>query len=128
VSRVKEPIPRTLEEREVVPQHARAEGREVVEEPAPAREARIALALARTPLTTADALCALAVASSMQGKAKAARASLDQAARLAPWYPRLTTVQRIIATRAGTAVLPPVDAAADTSSVFDDPWSAPSRD
>lgn len=93
-----------------------------------AREGRIALALARTPLTTADALCALAVASAMQGKAKAARARLEQAARLVPWYPRLTTVQQIIATRAGTAVLPPVEAAADTSSVFDDPWSAPSRD
>ena len=93
-----------------------------------AREARIALALARTPLTTADALCALAIASSMRGKAKAARARLDQAARLVPWYPRLTTVQRIIATPAGTAVLPPVDAAADTSAVFDDPWAAPQRD
>jgi hypothetical protein len=95
---------------------------------AAAREARVALALAKTPLTTADALCALAVAGSMQGKAKAARARLDQAARLVPWYPRLTTVQRIISTQAGGAVLPPVDAAADTSSVFDDPWSAPSRD
>lgn len=92
------------------------------------REARICLIRARTPLTTADALCALAIANSMQGKAKAARTRLDQAARLVPWYPRLTTVQRIIATRAGTAVLPPVNASADTSSVFDDPWSAPSRD
>jgi hypothetical protein len=95
---------------------------------AAAREARISLALARTPLTTADALCTLAIVSSMQGKAKAARGLLDQAARLAPWYPRLTTVQRILSARAGAAVLPPVDAAADTSALFDDPWSAPSRD
>jgi len=91
------------------------------------REAKLALRAARTPLTTADALCTLAVISSLQRKPQAARRLLAQAARVAPWYPRVTTVQQIIATRAGAAVLPSVDAAADTSSVFDDPWSAPSR-
>lgn len=93
---------------------------------AAAREARICLATARTPLYTADALCTLAVVSSVQGNAKAARGLLNQAARIAPWYPRLTTIQRVLAARAG-AVLPAVDAAADTSAVFDDPWAAPGR-
>lgn len=92
------------------------------------REARFALRSARTPLATADALCTLAVISSVQRKPKAARSLLARAARVAPWYPRLTTVQQIVAQRAGAAVLPAVPVAADTSVLFDDPWATPSHD
>jgi tetratricopeptide (TPR) repeat protein len=97
--------------------------------PAALREAKLALRVARTPLTTADALCTLAIVVSLQGKAAAAHKLLAQATRIAPWYPRVTTVQQIVAQRAGAAaVLPAVSPAADTSTLFDDPWSAPSRD
>jgi hypothetical protein len=97
--------------------------------PAALREAKLALRVARTPLTTADALCTLAIVVPLQGKAAAARKPLAQAAQIAPWYPRLTPVQQIVGQPAGAApVLPAMSPAADTSALFDDPWSAPSRD
>ena len=98
------------------------------------RDAKLTLRVARTPLTAADALCTLAIIVSLQGKPRAARKLLAQAAQVAPWYPRVTTVQQIVAQRAGaatvlsTTALPAVSPAAETSALFDDPWSAPSYD
>jgi hypothetical protein len=91
-----------------------------------ARENRICAARARMPLAIADALCTQARIEALRGKPAKAAKALDEAARFAPWYPRLLVVRQIVGEGAcALAALPVSDAARDTSHVFAEPWSVP---
>jgi hypothetical protein len=91
------------------------------------RQIRICTVRGRMPLAAADALCNSARLETLRGRpAKAARA-LDQAARIAPWYPRIAIVRQIAGAGAAAAINPPPvsGSAANTSYVFAEPWSVP---
>lgn len=87
-----------------------------------AREARIMTARARTPLMLANAYCTQARVAAAQGKHAHARRLLAKANSVAPWYPRIATVNGIITSpHSATAILPPPGA--PTDHLFADPWS-----
>lgn len=90
------------------------------------RENRICMARARTPLALADALCTQARIEAASGDRKKAAKHLDEASRLAPWYPRVITVRQLAGAEGAAHVPQPLSAAptgADTSHVFAEPWS-----
>lgn len=82
-------------------------------------------ARARTPLAIADALCTQARIEALRGRPKQAAKALAEAAKFAPWYPRVATVRQMAG--AGSAVPLPqptlASAETDTSHVFAEPWS-----
>jgi len=87
---------------------------------------RVCLARARTPLALADALCTQARIEAVRGRAKKAAKRLDEAARLAPWYPRVMTVRQIVGAETATIMQQqplPALAGTDTAHVFSEPWS-----
>lgn len=90
-----------------------------------ARANRVCMARARTPLALADALCTRARIEAAQGHVKKAVKRLDEAARLAPWYPRVVTVRQIVGAQTATIMRQPLPAVAgtDTAHVFSEPWS-----
>ena len=91
-----------------------------------ARASRICMARARTPLALADALCTQARVDAVRGRARKAAKRLDEAARLAPWYPRVMTVRQIVGAETATIMQQqPLAAVAgrDTAHVFSEPWS-----
>lgn len=91
-----------------------------------ARASRICMARARTPLALADALCTQARVDAVRGRARKAAKRLDEAARLAPWYPRVMTVRQIVGAETATIMQQQplaVGAGTDTAHVFSEPWS-----
>lgn len=89
-----------------------------------ARTNRVCMARARTPLALADALCTQARIEAVRGRAKKAAKHLDEAARLAPWYPRMVTVRQLVGAESATIMQPlPSAAGTDTTHVFAEPWS-----
>ena len=86
---------------------------------------RICMARARTPLVLADALCTQARIDVQRDRADKAVKRLDEAARLAPWYPRVATVRQLVSADAAAAMQQPVIEATETdaSHVFAEPWS-----
>jgi hypothetical protein len=89
------------------------------------RANRVCMARAHTPLALADALCTGARIEAVRGhRAKAAK-YIDEAVRLAPWYPRVMTVRQILGAEAATIEQRPLPTGAgtDTTHVFAEPWS-----
>lgn len=90
-----------------------------------ARASRVCMARARTPLALADALCTRARIDAVRGHVKKAAKRLDEAARLAPWYPRVMTVRQIVGAESATIMQQPLPTAAGTNTthIFAEPWS-----
>lgn len=86
---------------------------------------RICMARARTPLALADALCTQARIDARQVQPEKAVKRLDEAAKLAPWYPRVATVRQLVGADAAAVIPQQLSAAAETdaSHVFAEPWS-----
>lgn len=80
---------------------------------------------ATTPVDLADVLCTTARAQAATGKTEQAYATLNRAARIAPWYARVAVVQALLGGALAAAVdLPAVDVAGE-ARLFEDPWAAP---
>ncbi len=89
------------------------------------RANRICMARARTPLALADALCTQARIDMQRGRMEKAIKRLDEAARLASWYPRIATVRQLVGAQAAAAIAQPLieSTEMDASHVFAEPWS-----
>ena len=91
------------------------------------RESRVCVVRAKMPLAIADALCTRALIEARRGKPAKAVKILGDAARFAPWYPRVAHVRQLVDSGAAMALTTgyAADPMSDTSHVFDEPWSVP---